>query len=221
MAAKKQPGKKPPSEKLKAQAAKAAAASQAKRKQDQAKMTRAHFDDIIAREKINPDDLSRCSMEKVLFASKYAPEYCELYVLLSEQGRSIAQIAKAFNIAENTLYNWKESHPEFKSAMALGKLRRAAWYETQHQMAASGQIAGSSGRLSQAWLARNHRPDEYANPNEQVIRTPTDEEGDALTNAIAASARQAADLRASVPSKAEIAAKRDEDNALAAYTTSE
>jgi len=52
--------------------------------------------------------------------SLYKPEYCETAVEVLSQGKSLAAVCVACGVCRSTLYNWRDAHPDFKSALSFG-----------------------------------------------------------------------------------------------------
>lgn len=53
--------------------------------------------------------------------SSYRPEYAELAYKFALLGITDERLAEFFDIVPQTLYNWKEAHPEFLEALTRGK----------------------------------------------------------------------------------------------------
>lgn len=65
--------------------------------------------------------------------SKYLPEYCERVIELGKEGKSIAQIASAFDVDKASIYRWEEAHEEFRTALARAKAHSQCWWENAAQ----------------------------------------------------------------------------------------
>lgn len=52
--------------------------------------------------------------------SKYKPEYCEVAAKVLAGGESYAAVCAELDICRSTLYNWRDAHPEFASALNKG-----------------------------------------------------------------------------------------------------
>jgi hypothetical protein len=59
----------------------------------------------------------------------YDPSYCDRVIELGEQGKSKAQIAKAFGCSRKALYAWMKAHEEFAEAMEEAQFAALAWWE--------------------------------------------------------------------------------------------
>jgi hypothetical protein len=61
--------------------------------------------------------------------NKYKNEHCKKAEEILATGRSLAAVCAKLNIARCTLYEWKESHPEFKEALERGLQKCQAYWE--------------------------------------------------------------------------------------------
>lgn len=52
--------------------------------------------------------------------SLYKPEYCDLYIAMSKEGKLPCLIAAEIGVCKRTMLYWREQHPEFKEACDLG-----------------------------------------------------------------------------------------------------
>lgn len=59
----------------------------------------------------------------------YKPEYCEKVIKLLNKGYSIAELARYFKVAIQTIYNWQDKHPEFLEAIKKGVGFSQGWWE--------------------------------------------------------------------------------------------
>lgn len=62
--------------------------------------------------------------------NKYKKEYPKKAEEILAQGKSLAAVCAALDIARQTFYEWKDQHPEFKESIEKGLLKaQAAWEE--------------------------------------------------------------------------------------------
>lgn len=81
--------------------------------------------------------------------NKYKPEHCETAARILSSGKSLAAVCAALDISRVTLYEWKDTHPEFKDAMDKGMQACQAFWE---DMGVDG-ITGSIEKFSSApWI---------------------------------------------------------------------
>ena len=85
--------------------------------------------------------------------TKYKPEYDNIVETMAKKGITIDEIAEAFNVNQDTLYNWKELFASFSEALRRGKdyfdtgmvenalLKRALGFKQKNQKVTSrGQV---------------------------------------------------------------------------------
>jgi len=63
--------------------------------------------------------------------TKYKPEYCQKVEDLMYEGASIEEVAWTLRISKQTLYDWKEAHPEFLDAIKTGVENSKGWWKFQ------------------------------------------------------------------------------------------
>ena len=76
--------------------------------------------------------------------SKYKQEYCELAIEMGREGKTIAQIGLACNVAKQTIYTWMKEHPEFLDAIKQSVSFAQAWYEEAGQKGLTADKFNSS-----------------------------------------------------------------------------
>jgi len=76
--------------------------------------------------------------------SLYRPEYCEKAIELGALGYSPVAIAATLGIDRPTLYDWRDQHEEFSTALKKAKSLEQLWWEHQ------GQIGMTSGKFNAA-----------------------------------------------------------------------
>lgn len=65
--------------------------------------------------------------------SKYKPEYCEQIIELGKEGKSIAQMAAAFDVDKASIFDWAAAHEDFSTALARAKAYSQTWWEDAAQ----------------------------------------------------------------------------------------
>jgi hypothetical protein len=65
--------------------------------------------------------------------SVYDPAFCEQAIELGKLGKSLVQIACAFDVTRETIYAWMREKPEFSDAMTRAKAHSQAWWEEMGQ----------------------------------------------------------------------------------------
>ena len=66
--------------------------------------------------------------------SKYKPEYCERVIEMASEGASMAEYAAEFGIDRTTLFDWRDQHEEFSTALARAKILEQAWFEREARL---------------------------------------------------------------------------------------
>ena len=63
--------------------------------------------------------------------SKDTPECCGRILELAAQGAGMAEYAADFGIDRTTLFDWRDRHPDFSTALSRAKLLEQSWWEEQ------------------------------------------------------------------------------------------
>jgi hypothetical protein len=97
--------------------------------------------------------------------SAYKPEYCKIAAKVLADGESLAAVCAELDICRKTLYNWRDAHPEFESALNKG-LQKA-----QREWEALGRdgISGNLDKFSPSpWIftMKNRFRDDYKEDKE-------------------------------------------------------
>lgn len=72
--------------------------------------------------------------------SLYRPEYCDIAAKVLANGESLAAVCAELDICRKTLYNWKDAHPEFESALDRGLQKSQRDWERLGKQGISGEI---------------------------------------------------------------------------------
>jgi len=75
--------------------------------------------------------------------SKYDPAFCASIIEMAKEGKGPAEWAAAFDVSKQTVYTWKDVHPEFLDAWTRANTHLQAWWEN----------AGRSGMASDRFNA--------------------------------------------------------------------
>lgn len=79
-------------------------------------------------------------MIKVGRPTKYQKDFHPSdFIAQSKQGKSLAQIALAWEVDRDTIYEWAKKHSEFSDAIKKGRQYAEAWYMNLGQSAMVGQ----------------------------------------------------------------------------------
>lgn len=90
--------------------------------------------------------------------SRYKPEYAEQAKKLCMLGLTDKELAKFFEVSEQTLNTWKKAHPEFLESLKGGKTL------------ADAEVAA---KLHHRALGYSHPEDDIRVVNGQIVITPT------------------------------------------------
>lgn len=92
---------------------------------------------------------------------KYRKDYHpENFILLSEQGKCLAQIARIWRVDRDTIYEWGKVHKEFSDAIKKGRQVCEAWYMDLGQASMIGQAMIDGVRVPMnntmfVWMTKN------------------------------------------------------------------
>ena len=69
---------------------------------------------------------------KIGAPTRYDPAVHPIEIIkLGKEGKSVAQMAAAFDVGRASFYDWSEKHPEFSNAFTRAKEHSQAWWEEQ------------------------------------------------------------------------------------------
>ena len=97
--------------------------------------------------------------------SKYDPAYCDLAIELGEQGKTYTSIANAIGVHRDTLYEWRDVHPDFSDALKVSRGKAMEWWEDTLQGQARGRFEGANA-TSAIFAMKNQFPDDYRDRKE-------------------------------------------------------
>ena len=66
--------------------------------------------------------------------TKYKPEYCERVLEMAAEGASMAEYAAEFGIDRTTLFDWRDQHEDFSTALTRAKILEQAWFEREARL---------------------------------------------------------------------------------------
>lgn len=92
--------------------------------------------------------------------SAFRPEYCDIAIKVLASGESLAAICDELDIARSTLYEWRERHPEFASAIQRGLQKAQRDWERIGRAGIMGEIDKFA---SSTWIftMKNRFRDDY------------------------------------------------------------
>ena len=93
--------------------------------------------------------------------SLYKPEYCKTAVEVLSKGKSLAAVCVACGVCRKTLYNWRDTHPEFAEALNLGVQHAQTVWEDLGEEGIRGDLKGFGGA---PWIftMKNRFREDYA-----------------------------------------------------------
>jgi hypothetical protein len=94
-------------------------------------------------------------MAKVGRPTDYRKDYHpEDFITQSRRGKTFAQIAALWNIDRSTLFRWEKKHPEFRTAVKIGRELAEAWYIElgQAAMVNRAKIDGQIAKVDLGWF---------------------------------------------------------------------
>lgn len=107
---------------------------------------------------------------------EYLPEYCDVAFETLAQGHSITGLAGHIGVARATIYNWRDSFPEFDRSCTEGQAAAVYWWEQRARESAMGGkgnpatiIFGLKNRAADDWRERV----EHTGANGGAIETVT------------------------------------------------
>jgi hypothetical protein len=125
--------------------------------------------------------------------TQFKPEYCEQVEKLCKLGATDKQLAEFFDVAVDTIYNWKHKHPEFVDAIKNGKtiadmqvsnslFKKATGYTVERekvvgkgetQKVVKVQIDVEPDTTAAIFWLKNRQPEYWRDRTEQNITTLT------------------------------------------------
>ena len=124
--------------------------------------------------------------------TKFFPQYVEIAKVLASKGFTDLDLAQSFQVAESTIYLWKQDHPEFSEALKAGKdliddevekklLQSALGYSHPEEkvFCNEGTVVRAQTTkhyppnpgAAKLWLT-NRRPDDWREKHEIDFKTP-------------------------------------------------
>lgn len=77
--------------------------------------------------------------------SLYDPKYCETAVEVLSRGKSLAAVCVAIGVCRKTLYNWRDTHPDFADALNFGLQKAQEKWEEIGEKGIEGEIKNFQG----------------------------------------------------------------------------
>jgi hypothetical protein len=104
----------------------------------------------------------------------YNEAMCEIAEQLLSKGKSIARVATNLSVCRDTIYDWRDKHPEFARALQRGKDACQAYWEDIGEQGVKGEIdkfAGTSWMFTMKNRFRSDYKEEKQEPtfNESLV----------------------------------------------------
>lgn len=103
--------------------------------------------------------------------AKYRAEFCDIARDVLSRGKSLAAVCSRLDICRATLYEWRDSNPEFAKAINSGLQKAQEYWEDIGEQGITGQIEKFGGA---PWIftMKNRFRADYAEDKE--AKTATD-----------------------------------------------
>lgn len=96
---------------------------------------------------------------------KYRPEMCATAQEILSSGKSLAAVCAALNVCRDTLYEWRDTHPDFAKALKIGLQHAQAYWEQIGEDGITGKYEKFGGA---PWMftMKNRFRDDYKEDKE-------------------------------------------------------
>lgn len=102
----------------------------------------------------------------------YKPEFCDLVIQCGDEGKTLAEMARACDVNRATINDWMDKHPDFSSAVKRGLENAQAWWEDRGRVATFGGFEGYNA-TSYIFQMKNRFRADWAD-KQQVDHTNSD-----------------------------------------------
>jgi len=98
-------------------------------------------------------------------AQIYDESYCTKALEVLSNGESLVAVAAELGVSRQTVYEWKDKHPEFNEAIKLGLARSQRYWE---QMGHDGTTGANKDFAATPWVftMKSRFRDDYAEKKE-------------------------------------------------------
>ncbi len=91
---------------------------------------------------------------------KYNPEMCAIATKVLAGGESLAAVCCELNVTRTTLYEWRDSKPEFRDAISLGLQKAQRVWESIGRSGITGELEKFGG-APYIFTMKNRFRDDY------------------------------------------------------------
>lgn len=99
----------------------------------------------------------------------YNESMCDQVILLLSSGKSIARIAADLGVCRDTIYEWRDKHPEFERAFKKGKDACQAYWEDLGHDGICGEIKNFSATAWMFTMKNRFREDYREEKQEKTV----------------------------------------------------
>ncbi len=99
------------------------------------------------------------------YESEYKPEYCQLAINILANGESYAAVCAEIGVCRTTLYNWRDTHPDFAKALNIGIQKSQRDWERLGRRGIEGDIDKFSA-TPWVFTMKNRFREDYAEDKE-------------------------------------------------------
>lgn len=99
--------------------------------------------------------------------TKFEDEYCDMLIEHMSKGLSFESFAGVVDVCKQTLYNWKNDHPEFLDAVNRGTEKSRLFWERLGIAGAAGKREGFNA-TSYIFNMKNRFPNEWRDRHEFI-----------------------------------------------------
>ncbi len=96
----------------------------------------------------------------------YNESMCEIAELVLGKGKTIARLATTLDVCRDTIYQWRDKHPEFARSLKKGRDAGQAHWEDVGEAGIKGEIKNFAG-TSWMFTMKNRFRDDYKEEKEQ------------------------------------------------------
>jgi transposase-like protein len=96
--------------------------------------------------------------------TKYKSSMCDVAIECGRQGMTLAGIAAELDVSRDTLYRWRDEHPEFSDAIKKARDLAMSWWENTLRRQATMPNGGSTAAA--VWAMKNQFREDYADRHE-------------------------------------------------------
>lgn len=98
--------------------------------------------------------------------TKFKNEYCKKAEEILATGKSLAAVCAKINIARSTLYEWKDTYPEFKESLERGLQKCQAYWE---EIGLDGVVGNYEKFAAAPWIftMKNRFRDDYTDDKDE------------------------------------------------------